>query len=321
MRKFVRVIELGNELTYKRKWDVFILEIMDVFYKCVEEWLIEGCDKRVEYAMDQFDEWSKEFSEDESQIIAELIQNFRYYSKIKIRKIIEKLGQNIENKYYVSNADSVVSVVRKADGKGNSSHEYWLIHRELSGLSNDIYVDSLLAVEDKYWGNIKKIVFVDDCAGTGKQFTKFLQRLEKSFKDLKQNKSLKGKIIILIVVHVLEDALESIQNYADKNGLNIVVEYYWREKKAFYNKEQEIVDKFINLSKSRNINNILGYEGAEALMSFYSNSPNDTLGIFWCDSDKNRALFPRKEYPRAGWKRCNSEKQERNHQQYVSKTR
>ena len=296
------------------------MSAQDIFLmKCVNEWIEEDVDERVEYALENIEEWTSGLDKEDDDIISELLNRFRYYSKAKVLAIVKELNQRIIDKYGVSNADSLISVVRKADGRINSSHEYWLKHREISQLSKDLYYDSLNDIPDKYWGNIKKIVFVDDCSGTGIQFTKFLGRVESSFSG--SSKTLKGKTIILLAVHIVEDALDYIQDYASDNGLKIYVEYYWCEKKAFYNSPSKKIQKFINLSKMRKVKKIRGFEDAEALMAFYNNSPNDTLGIFWCNTDNNKAIFPREDDPKAGWKNTKNQKDERINQQYGSKAR
>lgn len=296
-----------------------MLDITDIFIERAEEWTKEGMDDRVEDAIERFDKWSLDLKEEETILLEEFLKRFKYYSIQRTRSIIKELSESACNKYKISNQDSLISVVRKVDGKGNSSHKYWLMHQEVSGLSSDIYYDSLGDIDEALWLNINKIVFVDDCSGTGTQFTKFLKRQEQIFIDRKQSKSLRGKTIILLVVHIIEDALVYIDKYAKKNGLDIKVEYYSSEKKAFCGKKEDVKKLFLMLSQGRSVKYSLGFQEAEALMAFYNNSPNDTLGVFWCDSDKNTALFPREDPPKAGWKMIGNEKKERSKQQYGTK--
>lgn len=296
-----------------------MLDITEVFIQRAEEWTKEGIDGRVEDAIERFDKWSLDLKEEETILLEEFLKRFQYYSKQRTRNIIKELSESASKKYKISNQDCLISVVRKTDGKGNSSHKYWLMHQEVSGLSSDIYYDSLGDIDETSWLNINKIVFVDDCSGTGRQFTKFLKRQEQIFIDGKQDKSLRGKTIILLVVHILEDALTAINKYAEDNGLEIKVEYYWSEKKAFFGKEEYVKNLFLQLSEDRAVKFSLGFQEAEALMAFYNNSPNDTLGMFWCDSDNNIALFPREDPPEAGWKMSGKEKKERSRQQYGAK--
>ena len=72
-----------------------------------------------------------------------LLQKFNYYSKSHIADIIRRLSEESIERCGISNADSVISVVRKVDGKYNSSYDYWILHRGVSGFSKEIYYDSV----------------------------------------------------------------------------------------------------------------------------------------------------------------------------------
>lgn len=162
--------------------------------------------------MDRFNDWIKNFDEEEKDILCKILEKFNYYSLGNINKLIKHLSNESQEVFGVSNADSVISIVRKADGKLNSSHEYCQIHRLVSGLSKKIYYDSLDNINEDDWENIKNVVFVDDCSGTGNQFVEFLKR---------QKKSMTGKRVILIAIEIMEDAKVYIDNYAKKHGIDI----------------------------------------------------------------------------------------------------
>ena len=158
------------------------MDINEVFINCVDKWTEKGFDDRVNQAIDNFEDWIQAFDEDERNILCELLEKFSYYSQNNIFEIIKELSQESINRFGISNDNSVISVVRKADGKLNSSHEYWQLHRIVSGLSKKIYYDSLDGIDNKDWENIQNIVFVDDCSGTGTQFVNFLKRQKLKYK-------------------------------------------------------------------------------------------------------------------------------------------
>ena len=64
---------------------------------------------------------------------------------------------------------------------------------------------------------------------------------------------------------------------------------------------------------------ILGYKEAQSLMAFYTNTPNDTLGVFWLLSAKNKPIFERKKSKEPKWKKIKKEKKGRRKQQYEAK--
>ena len=288
------------------------MDINEVFINCVDKWTEKGFDDRVNQAIDNFEDWIQAFDEDERNILCELLEKFSYYSQNNIIEIIKELSQESINRFGISNDNSVISVVRKADGKLNSSHEYWQLHRIVSGLSKKIYYDSLDGIDNEDWENIQNIVFVDDCSGTGTQFVNFLKR---------QKKTLLKKHVILIAVELVENAKIYIDDYSKQTGIDINVISYSVKEKAFNNTSAIKKNKFVSMSQKKKIdkNYVLGFQDAEALMAFYNNSPNDTLGLFWFPFGENTPIFPRELDEEPGWKRSHKEKEERRRCQYEAK--
>ena len=288
------------------------MDINEVFLTRAEIWAKDEVDARINNAIDKFEEWIKNFDDNEKELLANLLQKFDYYSKSYIMDIIGKLNAESIKGYGISNADSVISVVRKADGKLNSSYEYWFMHRVVSKFSKEVYCDSVDVIDETEWTNIKKIVYVDDCSGTGKQFVQFMESQRKSFLN---------KQVVLIVIEAVEDAKIYIKNELEKVGINIEIIAYTTKEKALKNMLEEEKKIFHDMSQKQGISNkyILGFEDAEALMSFYNNTPNDTLGLFWFLSKENRPIFPRDLEEKPGWKLNKEEKAKRRKEQYEAK--
>lgn len=288
------------------------MDITDIFIECIDKWADEEIDERISYAMNNFEKWIEDLDKEELNILSETLKEFNYYSKASSLNIISDLAQKSIEEFDINNDNSVISLVRKADGKMNSSYEYWFIHRNVSGLSKNIYYDTVEDIKQEEWENIKNIVYIDDCSGTGKQFVDFLKR---------QNKTFAGKTIIFIVVEILEEAKKYIENYASETGIDIHVRAENISKKALKDRSGIDKDVFIGMCQKRKIINsyILGYKEAEALMAFYNNTPNDTLGIFWFPNNEKAPIFPRELDEKPGWKVCRKEKENRRKEQYESK--
>lgn len=288
------------------------MDVNEVFITCADKWAKDGVDDRISDAIDKFEEWANNFDKNEREILAKILQKFEYYSRNFITRIVEELSLESIKKYGISEADSVISVVRKVDGKYNSSYDYWLLHRIVSGLSKEIYYDSVDSIDDMDWDNIKKVVYVDDCSGSGKQFVKFIQRQRKSFFD---------KQIVLIVIEAAQNAKSYIKNELKKDGINVEILAYSTKEKALKNILEKEKETFYSMSQKQGIikKYILGYDEAEALMAFYNNTPNDTLGLFWFPSEKNQPIFPRNLEKKPGWKLNKEEKVKRRRQQYEAK--
>ena len=289
------------------------MNINDAFIDSLNRWAEKGCDSRIEEAVNKFDDWVKDFDEEEKIVLSEIILKFSYYSQRNIADIVKTLSDISVKTFGISNVDSVISVIRKKDGKFNSSYEYWMLHRMVSGLSKKIYYDSLNDINDENWKYIKKIVFVDDCSGTGRQFITFLKQQRKDFS---------GKKIVLLVVEIMESAKNSICKYAEKKGIDIEIVPYVIKEKLFKKKDDIFKNKFAGMSNKHEIHEyIFGFGDAEALMAFYNNTPNDTLGLFWLPSSKNDPIFTREKDEEPGWKKTSKDKKERRGQQYGAKSR
>lgn len=288
------------------------LELYDIFLDCIDKWAKKEFDNRLEEAIDRFEEWEGDFDKDEGNIVSNLLKRFSYYSKKEIQDILKDLSDNSIERFGISNQDSVISVVRKTDGKLNSSYEYWMLHRMESGLSKKIYFDSIDGIDDTFWENIRNVVYVDDCSGTGVQFVEFLKR---------QKKSLLNKHVILIVIEIMKEAKDYIFDYATQNSIYLDIIFYAEKDKAFKESKNMERDIFVKLSEKHEINksHIMGFKQAEALMAFYNNSPNDTLGIFWLLSKKNKPIFEREIEEEPGWKQISKGKNRRRKQQYEAK--
>lgn len=286
-------------------------DINKVFNSKIDKWSERGVDEKIECAMDRFEEWISGYNEEEKEILSKLISNFNYYSREKAIDAIKKMNEELERKYSITSDDTIVSIIRKNNGLINSSYEYWFIHCNQSSLSKNVYYESFDSIDEEEWKNINNVIFIDDCSGTGNQFTNFLKKQEKDFSN---------KNIFFLVIEIMEDAEKNIKKYAKENGINIEIIYFTLKKKAFENKEDN-KKLFSNMSHRKQITDkyILGYKEAQSLMAFYTNTPNDTLRVFWLLSAKNKPIFERKKSKEPKWKKIKKEKKGRRKQQYEAK--
>lgn len=62
-------------------------------------------------------------------------------------------------------------------------------------------------------------------------------------------------------------------------------------------KIEKIIEKYEKeIAAEENV--VMGFEGCRILLSFYYNTPNNTLCSFWKYTDKNIPPFPRDKYKR-----------------------
>ena len=124
-----------------------------------------------------------------------------------------------------------------------------------------------------------------------------------------------------------------IDETSRQHEVTIEVIYINSGKRAFeYNAFSERKDELRPLIKRRSKKlNIpkkycLGKYESESLVSFYNDTPNNTFGLFWYDSDKYFSIFPREFENTEGLKRptprsLKQQKAARTAQNYLSATR
>ena len=193
------------------------MDMQEKFLKRIDVWAEEECDKRLEKALDVYEDWCKGLNEQQEQQFTSFLERFNYYTDSKVNNILSELHKIAVENYNISNKNTVVSVVRKNQGAMGSSSAYWLKYKYASGLSSKVFYDSLEDIEEESWNNIMNVVFIDDCCGTGKTFINFID---------KQNKDFSNKQIILITIEMMQNAKKCIEEYAKKKQLNIALLHY-----------------------------------------------------------------------------------------------
>lgn len=160
----------------------------------------------------------------------------------------------------------------------------------------------------------KELVIVDDYSGTGKSFIKTVNKM------LQTNGEVKNSQVYFLTLHITERALKMIREYEKELGIPIKVFYLDCTEEVFktdyiYNKIEAEYKKrdYIKICERQEVkeNYILGYEDVESLITFYYNTPNNTLGLFWQNLGEFVALFPRRERKRTSLSRMQREAQNR----------
>lgn len=170
--------------------------------------------------------------------------------------------------------------------------------------------EQLIVEVDKNKNSISKakcIVFIDDVIGSGKTAKKNISNFFK-MDDI----DLKGKKFFLVAMY----AEETIKGELEKEfnsfeyELEIIVLYECKKclsenyifskgemevsKSAIIKAEEEIAGKRVGEKKSC----ALGFENSQLLLSFFYNTPNNTLCMFWKPTKMNFPLFTRNSFHR-----------------------
>ena len=261
--------------------------INQIIYQKVGEWEKRGSRKKM---LDKIERWLLQFEDDEKSEMLSLLSHFDYYSQNNLSIAVVDLYNKFKKE--CPDEEVVFSKVEKDIGTSYSNilfTEFWL--------KNNLYdytQDSLSNIISE--NDIKNIVIVDDYFGSGKTIIKYLTKL------LQLSDQLKDRNIFILVLEGSFVGKQAIEKFAKDNQLNITIVANKYSKKAFDSdnvysltevdfhrtKYSDIYDKRINNNEYK-----FGYGEIEALVSFYYNTPNNTLGLFWQNVCGFHGLFER----------------------------
>ena len=270
--------------------------------QCIDKWGQK--DAKIEQFEINFDKWCIFSTDEDEKICLDLLKKFDYYSKARVNLELEKLHKQLEEIWEFNSDDTVYTVIKNKYGKVNSSMEYLLEYRLVNHIEGNLCREDITCIKDEMYQNIDNVVIIDDCIGSGQTTREFFE---------KYKERLVGKRIYLILIHAVIDFANELQSFATDNGYILTILCANLRQKAFSeNQDNDIKEKFMILSRNRRIpeDRILGRDEVEALVSFYNNTPNNTLGIFWHETEKNVPLFKRKNN-RPVW--TNNERKQQNY--------
>ena len=265
---------------------------------CIAKWQTTSEeDERIKYFIENKDNFYRGFTVEMKQCIDSFLKGFDYYSHRTINREYKNLHNNLLEVQNVDIDYSVFTILKSQDKSYNSSYSYTNEYKNINGISSEsIYPELSDCFDEEWWDNVDNVIFIDDFCGSGKTFTDYLEMVKLNISHKK---------IFYVVVHMMEKGLEHINYYAELNNLDITVICNHYSEPAFASKSNEkYKEDFEKLSRDRQIANkhIMGFDNTQALVAFPENTPNNTLGLFRFDTEKNTSLFPRKKERKPAFK-------------------
>jgi len=297
----------------------------EILIGCLERW--NAADSRIQYFEKNFDEWFSQLPEDIQPIALQLLEMFEYYSQVKTNQYLKELWLRLGNADGYQHNSSLFTLLPSTYGIANSSFDYLYSFRQLNNISKyNVIVDlkTFISTKRKKFDSINNIVIVDDCCGSGNSLDTFIRNNIDNFR---------GKHIYYLITYYMKESKEIIDRIAEEQNIEIDVIFINSGSRAFdddrfSDDRDNLRNVFERSSEELGIvkQYCLGKYKSEALISFYNNTPNNTIGLFWFDSDKYFSLFPREFENAEGLKRptpqsMRQDKKKRNIQNYVSAAR
>lgn len=272
------------------------------------------CDSKIDFETlrERVEIWSSRFAEEDKKYFLLLLENYIYLSDKELRYRYYLLLEEIMNMARMKGVDeqkvyfiTVPSAKGVACG-GDYVRKYILDAGIHWGISKKQILSDLPKVSEK---DIKEggiFVFVDDILGTG--FTTWSSI--KQFIDLFSGCISDTAKIIITGMLITKGAKKYISKKANEES--ICIEWLVDEKryigscmkgnKIFNEKELADIERIIKsyeeeigIDKDTGKEYVMGFRACKLILSFYYNTPNNTLCTFWRYKGKNIPLFPRDE--------------------------
>lgn len=295
----------------------------DVYFRCLERW--NANDEKTAYFKQHYDEWFSQLPEEIHEVVLQLLEMFMYYSQECINQYLRELHPKLEGK--IESEATLYTPLLSEKGIVNSSVDYLCTYRQMHGISKyrvTLDIDTYIANSPEKFENVQNIVIVDDYCGSGKSLKAFIEG---------HSSQLKGKCIYYLVTYFMLESQQLIDEISKQYEISIEVIYINSGKRAFDDERfsehgSELRRALKGCSKRLNIARQypLGKYNTESLVSFYNDTPNNTIGIFWYDSNIYFSIFPREFEDTDGHKRptlqsLKRQKEERVAQNYTSAMR
>ncbi len=282
-------------------------DVEKIVEDCKNRWGIIDSEARINEFETKLPDFLNEFSGEELEIIVPLIYDMVYYSHKKINTLLTELHSKVTSLSGYNENSTVFCVLKSKQGKINSSTEYMCEYWRLNKVNTYSVITNIDELDPLSWEYIDTVVLVDDFCGSGDTFIDFI----KAHKNLVQRKN-----VVYAAIHMMQDAITKIEKFASNSRMNIKPVYCKSTDKAFDNLDNDDIRlKFLEISQKVGIvnekNDVWGYKKTEALIAYYNNTPNNTLGLFRKDTEKNKAIFPRRNEMRPGWLRQMQEEKKR----------
>lgn len=284
--------------------------------ECYYRW--DAVDERTDFFIENFDEWLEQIPYEIHDTMILLLKRFDYFSQAHINKLLCEFYQKLSLKQDFIENSLIYTCISKNEPMGDSSIEYMYNFKFQNFISDKVVLDlaSYKKQIGKEFDKVKAILILDDFCGTGGTLNSFVRR---------NLDILNGKKIYYSVIYIMEDALNVIQSIITEFRIDIEVIWIYKGTKVFEVEPFNATTKseYAKYSKQLGIqeNYIFGWKNTEALVSFYNNTPNNTLGIFWYDTEKYFSIFPRKSLlspkkHKVSLERIKEQKKERKEQNY-----
>ncbi|WP_298017775.1 hypothetical protein [uncultured Dysosmobacter sp.] len=286
----------------------------EIVSACIKRWDAE--DSRTVYFSEHFDEWILQIPDNIYDIVLRLLEKFEYYSQKSVNRSLYELGRKLDSCETFNGDTAVYTHIPSRKGIENSSIDYLYDYKNIHGVTKYKVAIDLKKMNTEEFENV---VVIDDFCGSGGSLKYFLEV---------NSEYLRGKTVYYLVTYAMDEAITTLHTAAAEYNITLNILYINHAAKAFDDvtitdtpdEARKLIKSFsqsVGIPKDRR----LGVFKTESLVSFYGDTPNNTIGIFCYDTEKYFSLFPRSRDDSGTVKRpspssMRGEKKQRNIQNY-----
>lgn len=277
---------------------------------CLTEYCLEKRDKENDETFAQFqyrfEEWLNQIPDSYKDTVLTLVKNTVLFSHKDVNEFFPVLHDRLMGHHGITEDNTVYAFLKSRAGYSNSSNDYWTEYKLINKMNKHTFIVDLNKITEEAWDIIENIVYIDDFSGSGSAF----------ISEIKQHIEIfTGKRVFFVTVAIMDWAIKSISSFAAEHNIDFIPISIFRLEKAFEQSlfqdnrcaHQQIKAMSIGFNISKDY--IMGYNDSQALVVFYNNTPNNTLGfIWWNNSDSYSPLFPRNKDKRPTWQRMRANK-------------
>lgn len=302
----------------EKEGDQMSVELNDVKNACLDKWCDNDTDidERLQLFNDKFKIWMQQIPEENQATVLTLIENLEYYSHKRTNAWLKMLHNKLLENSNISDENTIYLFIKSKYGKTNSSNDYWTEYKLINNINKNICLTDIDLLDAEDWKYIENIVFIDDFSGSGKSFIDELKKSPGKYKN---------KNVYFITINTMVSATEKIESYCKDNEINIVLLSVFNQEKAFsrnFFENNDIAKNEIHtMSQIFSIPNkeIMGYDDGEALVVFYNNTPNNTLGFIRYNTNSYQSIFPRVNDKTPKWMNMKKKRGQRKNANYNNK--
>lgn len=259
--------------------------------------------------------WIERFEEKDKEYFYSLFENYHYISeqeyKYRIWHLCEAIYADLQEKQ-IERTEILFVTIPSAQGVGSggdSLRSQLLCVNQEWGMNKEQIVSDIAKMDLALLDGKKAIVFIDDIVGTGISIKKIMEEFARHCNGRNLDDCLIYVTGILMTRHAIheidKDARKKekrIMVFQEKEGRNRIKNcmtggYIFKGEEK--NEIEEIIEKYekeIGIEGDKSY--VMGFGECKLLLSFYYNTPNNTLCSFWKYTEKNIPPFPRDKHKR-----------------------